>query len=128
MLDGKNMWAYDSICEAEELLFLLLSLLKMSLDQSLEFRQVLLHALAVNVLRVPSKIHLKVELGICQETFKCAELTSKSTFSPSGILGADKLDTKAGLRGGEQLKRYHLSAYVDQNYYLYWGKKQRFSP
>lgn len=28
-----------------------------------------------------------------------AELTSKSTFSPSGIFGADKLDTKAGLRG-----------------------------
>lgn len=46
------MRAYDSICEAEELLLLLLPLLKMSLDQSLEFRQVLLHALAVNVLRV----------------------------------------------------------------------------
>lgn len=43
-------WAYDAIREAEELLFLLLSLLKMSLDQSLQFRQVLLHALAVNVL------------------------------------------------------------------------------
>lgn len=48
----RKMRAYDSICEAEELLFLLLPLLKMSLDQSLEFRQVLLHALAVNVLRV----------------------------------------------------------------------------
>lgn len=44
------MWAYDSIREAEQLLFLLLPLLEMSLDQSLEFRQVLLHALAVNVL------------------------------------------------------------------------------
>lgn len=47
----KNMGPYNSICEAEQLLFLFLSLLKMSLDQSLEFRQVLLHALAVNVLR-----------------------------------------------------------------------------
>lgn len=46
------MRAYDSICEAEELLLLLLPLLKVILDQSLEFRQVLLHALAVNVLRV----------------------------------------------------------------------------
>lgn len=64
------MSAYDSIREAEELLLLLLSLLKMSLDQGLEFRQVLLHALAVNVLgvEVPGEIFFQTsnELMICQ--------------------------------------------------------------
>lgn len=45
------MWSYNPVGEADKLLFLLLSLLKMSLNESLQLRQVLFHALSMNVLR-----------------------------------------------------------------------------
>lgn len=79
--------AYDSICEAEQLLFLLLSLLKMGLDQSLEFRQVLLHALAMNVLRVVVSSEI-LELLSNDLPFRCLSLQNSRQnplFLPQGF-------------------------------------------
>lgn len=43
--------AHDAICEREELLFLLFALVKVSIDQRLQLRQVLLHSLSMDVLK-----------------------------------------------------------------------------
>lgn len=51
MSPGGDGDPHDAVSEAEELLFLLLAVLKVILDQCLELRQVFLHALAVDVLR-----------------------------------------------------------------------------
>lgn len=47
-----EIWAYNAICEAQKLFFLLLTLLKVSFYQSLELRQVLFHPFSVNVLKI----------------------------------------------------------------------------
>lgn len=47
---GGGLQTYNPVLEGDELLFLLLPALKVGFDEGLQFIQVLLHALAVDVL------------------------------------------------------------------------------
>lgn len=79
--------SHDSIDEGDELLFLLLPLDEVSFDQRLQLRQILLHALPVDVLSQTNIVNYVIrKMSDFAAVF--GRLTSKSTFSPSGILGA----------------------------------------
>lgn len=98
--------SHNPLLEADELLLLLLPALKVNLDQSLQFHQVLLHPLPVDVLQTKDRrtslcawlICIQVNLGFVTE----GSLTSKSTFSPSGIFGGMRLGMLKGLWQGKE--------------------------
>jgi len=103
--------SHDPVFEAQELLLLLLPAFKVGVDQRLQLHQVFVLTLLLHVLRHGDSCHshatraaLACRSRVGPESMyrhtsgRTSRLTSKSTFSPSGIFGADGLSKENNIK------------------------------